>query len=338
MKIIAGDIGGTKTLLQLCEVDGVTRVIATRSYSSRAYEGLEAIAGEFLNETAQDTAPPAAACFAVAGPVRERKAKITNLPWMLDAEQLAARLGIERVLLINDMQGVGYGIEGLDAGELEVLQPGEPEAGGTRAILAAGTGLGQGAMVRRGGHHLVLATEGGHADFAPRDETQIELLRYLLRRASQVSCEMLLCGSGLAHIYAFLRETGRAAEPAWLGEALRQADDPAAVISTTALAAATPPIARLALDQFVSIYGAQAGNVALTLLATGGVYLAGGIVPKIAEAMRSGLFINAFRRNAAMGALLERVPVYIVKTPEIGLLGARRMAARPVEKKGHDST
>ncbi len=331
MNILAGDVGGTKVLLQLCDGGDPIRVIATQSYGSQTYDGLEAIVSKFLAENAPDDVPPSAACFAVAGPVRDQKAKITNLPWTLDAQQIAVRLGINRVHLINDMQGVGYGIDGLKADELEVLQAGEPEGCGTRAILAAGTGLGQGAMVWQRDHYEMLATEGGHADFAPRDEVEIDLLQYLLARLGQVSCETLLCGRGLTRIYEFLRETGRAAEPAWLADALHQADDPAAVISTTAMAADVPPIARLTLELFVRIYGAQAGNLALAFLATGGIYLAGGIVLKIAAAMRSGIFIESFRRNAAMSSLLERVPVSIVKTPEIGLQGARHMALRLTE-------
>jgi glucokinase len=334
MMILAGDIGGTKVLLQLCDASAPIRVIATQSYSSQAYDGLTPIITKFLAETARDSAPPTAACFAVAGPVRNQKAKITNLPWILDAEQLAVQLGIDRVLLINDMQGVGYGIDGLGAMELEVLQTGEPETRGTRAILAAGTGLGQGAMIWEKGHYTVLATEGGHADFAPRDELEMELLRYLLARLGQVSYEALLSGRGLVRIYEFLRDTRCATEPTWLAETVRESDDPAAVISTTAMAADAPPIARLTLERFVRIYGAQAGNLALTFLATGGVYIAGGIVVNIIEAMRSETFIEAFRRNIAMQSLLERVPLFIVQTPEIGLLGARRMAAQLMEPPG----
>jgi glucokinase len=326
MKILAGDVGGTKVFLQLCEITGSIHTIATRSYSSQAHDGLEQIITEFLAASGSASTPPAAACFAVAGPVRGHKAKITNLPWMLDAEQLAAQLRIERVLLINDMQGVGYGIEGLGAADLEVLQAGEPEAQGTRAILAAGTGLGQGAIVWREDRYLMLATEGGHADFAPRDQFELNLLRYLLDRMGQVSCETLLSGRGLARIYGFLRDTGQAPEPAWLAEALREADDPAAVISSTAVAADAPPIARLALERFVRIYGAQAGNLALTLLATGGVYIAGGIAPKIIAALKDGAFMVAFNRNAAMSSLLQRMPVYVALASDLCLRGARKLA------------
>jgi glucokinase len=334
MNILAGDIGGTKARLQLCNARGQTRVIVTRSYSSQAYDGLVPIVTEFLTETARNTAPPIAACFAVAGPVRDQRAKITNLPWMVDATHLATQLGIQRVFLINDIQGIGYGICGLDAKELEVLQVGAPESSGTRVIMAAGTGLGQGAMIRHKGDYAMLATEGGHADFAPRDELELDLLRYLLARLGQVSYETLLSGRGLMRIYEFLRDTGRAIEPAWIAAALHNADDPAAVISSTALAADAPAIAKLTLARFVRIYGAQAGNLALTFFATGGVYVAGGIVFNIAQAMRSGAFINAFRRNAAMSSLLERVPVSIVRTPEIGLYGARCVALRLTQSPG----
>jgi glucokinase len=331
MKILAGDVGGTKVLLQLCDVGASTRVIATKNYSSCAYEGLDRIVTEFLDEAATDDAQPSAACFAVAGPVRGRKAKITNLPWMLDADQLAVQLHVDHVHLINDMQGVGHGIDGLDVNELEVLQAGELNPRGPRAILAAGTGLGQGAMVWQEDRYVTLASEGGHADFAPRDDLEIALLQFLLARRGQVSCESLVSGRGLVHIYEFLRDTGHAEEPASLAEELRNSDDPAAVISARALAADGPPIAQLALERFVRIYGAVAGNLALTFLATGGVYIAGGIVLKIMDAMRTGAFIEAFRRNVAMQSLLERVPVYIVPAPDVCLLGARHVALRLLE-------
>ncbi|MDQ4146589.1 MAG: glucokinase [Pseudomonadota bacterium] len=334
MNILAGDVGGTKVLLQLCEIGGALRVIATRSYSSRRYDELASIITQFLAEASKDAEPPAAACFAVAGPVRDQKAKVTNLPWMLDAQQLAAALGMKHVLLVNDMHGVGYGIGTLGVADLEVLQAGEPETGGTRVIIAAGTGLGQGAMVWQQDRYVMLTTEGGHADFAPRDELEIDLLRYLLARHGQVSCEMLLSGRGLMRIYEFLRDNKRVAQPAWLAEALHEAIDPAAVISTAALDVDPPAIAVLALDCFIRAYGAQAGNLALTFLATGGVYIAGGIALKIATALRSGAFIQAFKRNATMQALLEKVPVSIIKTPEVCLLGARQLAINLMELPG----
>jgi glucokinase len=335
MQILAGDVGGTKVLLQLCDVSDTVCVIATKSYSSQRYAGLGPVVTEFLAETVEATAAPAAACFAVAGPVRDQKAKITNLPWMLDAEQLAAALSIDHVLLVNDMHGVGYGIDALGADDLEVLQSGEPEAAGTRVIIAAGTGLGQGAMIWQEDHYVMLATEGGHADFAPRDELEIDLLRYLLAQHGQASYEMILSGRGLLHLYEFLRDSGRAKEPAWFAEALGQADDPAAVISTTAQTATAPAIATIALERFVRIYGAQAGNLALTFFATGGVYIAGGIVLKNIEAIRSGAFIQAFRRNVTMRSLLARVPVLVARPLEVCLFGARYMASRLMASSGN---
>jgi glucokinase len=331
MKILAGDVGGTKVLLQLCDASDALRVIATSSYSSQCYDGLEPIVTEFLTDASEDAVPPAAACFAVAGPVRDQKAKITNLPWMLDAQQLAAAFGMNHVLLVNDMHGVGYGIDTLGADDFEVLQAGKPESGGTRVIIAAGTGLGQGAMIWQQDQYMMLSTEGGHADFAPRDELEIDLLRYLLARYEQVSYETILSGRGLMRLYEFLRDSGRAKEPAWLTEALRQANDAPAVISKAAMAVDAPGIAKLTLERFVRIYGAQAGNLALTFLATGGVYITGGIVLKNIEAMRCDTFIQAFRRNAAMESLLARVPVFVARPPEVCLLGARRMAMRLIE-------
>lgn len=326
MRILAGDIGGTKVLLQLCDVSEDVRVIATKSHASQSYDGLNRIANEFLAETARDTAPPAAACFAVAGPVRDRKARITNLPWLLDARELARQLHIGEVLLVNDMQGVGHGIDDLEDAELRVLQAGEREVHGSRAIIAAGTGLGEGAMVWQQDRYVMLPAEGGHADFAPRDELELELLRHLLDRMGQVSCETLLCGRGLVRIYKFLCDTGRAPEPPELAAAMRQADDPAALISASALTG-DAPIAELALERFARIYGALAGNLALTYLATGGVYLAGGIAPKIIDVLARDPFITAFNRNIAMSALLQRMPVYVVLASDLCLRGARRLAS-----------
>jgi glucokinase len=325
MHIVAGDIGGTKVLLQLCESGDPVRVVATRSYRSQAYAGLEPIVSEFLDELVKDTATPAAACFAVAGPVVGRRAKITNLPWMLDADRLADALGIGQVLLVNDMTGVGHGIDELGAGEQRILQAGEPTRHGVRVIIAAGTGLGQGAMVWQGDRYVMLASEGGHADFAPRDELELELLRYLRARLGQVSVENLLSGRGMTRIYEFLRDTGRAAEPPELAAALSQADDPAAVISASGMKHEAP-IASLALDRFARIYGAQAGNLALTFLATGGVFVAGGIAPKIIEVLARGSFIAAFNENRAMSSLLHRVPVHAALCSDLCLRGARRLA------------
>src|SRR5680860_100275 len=186
MRILAGDIGGTKVLLQLCDISEDVRIIATKSYASQSYDSLNRIATEFLAETARDTAPPAAACFAVAGPVRDFKARITNLPWLLDAKELAQQLHIGEVLLVNDMQGVGHGIDELEDAELSVLQAGVPEIHGPRAIIAAGTGLGEGAMVWHQDRYVMRPAEGGHADFAPRDELELELLRHLLTQMGQV--------------------------------------------------------------------------------------------------------------------------------------------------------
>ncbi len=329
MKILAGDIGGTKTLLELVDTDGGTEHVATtRSFTSHRYVTLAAIVDEFLRD--HRSVRPQAACFAVAGPVRDQKAKLTNLPWRLDAEQLAAELGIDRVLLVNDMHGMGHGVNDLSNADLRVLQAGEPEVRGVRLIIAAGTGLGQGAMVWQENRYVMLPTEGGHADFAPRDELELDLLRYLLSRLGQVSNEALLSGRGLIRIYEFLRDSGRVSEPPDLARALRNAHDPAAVISTRGLEG-NAPIAELAVDRFARIYGAVTGNLALSYLSTGGVYVAGGIAPKIIDALERGAFISAFNRNTAMSALLERIPVSVAMCSDLCLRGARRLAAKLLE-------
>lgn len=323
MLALAGDIGGTKTLLQLVDVqDGEPRTVSERSFSSQEYPDLTAIVREFLADT--DHNPPDSACFAVAGPVRAQRADITYLPWRLDAAQLSQRLTIPRVELINDFQGIGYGIETLHDDDLLTLQAGHPEPRGTRAILGAGTGLGEGILAWQGERYLMIASEGGHSDFAPRNEKEIELLRYLLQKQQRVSYDDLLSGKGLVAILHFLqRYHGHT-----IRHALQQAmdeGDAAAAISRSALAG-EDPLATEALEIFVGIYGAQAGNLALTCKATGGIYIAGGIAAKILDLMKSPGFIEAFGNKPPMRELLAEIPVYIVVNPKVGVQGAMKRA------------
>lgn len=325
--MLAGDIGGTKTLLGVAEcTESQVRTIATRRYESRSWSRLSDVAKEFLAAFPAAARGIQAACFAVAGPVIEheagQRAKVTNLPWEIDSRALARTLGIARVRLINDFQAVGYGIEALRTEDFITLQPGWAHPRGVRAVLGAGTGLGEGLLVWCGDRYEALASEGGHVDFAPADDLQIELLRYLRRKYGRVSAERVLSGPGLAEIRAFLsvREKGGG------GTAAAVPDDPAA-ISAAALAGADP-LAVQALELFVRLYGTHAGNLALTVLATGGVYLAGGIAPKIVAKLRDGAFIDAFNDKGRMRALTETMPVHVVMNPDAGLLGAALIASR----------
>ena len=325
MSVIAGDIGGTKTLLALAEGEGADfRILAERRYDSAAYDGLEAMVRAFL-AAVNDRAPrPDRACFAVAGPVSggtaRQTSRITNLPWALDSEDLAAALNLKKVRLINDFVGVGYGIEALGPDDLTELQPGRPAPDAPRAVLGAGTGLGHALLIPADGHYETYSSEGGHTDFAPADPLQTELLTSLRPQFPRVSTERVLSGPGLVLIHAFLRERRGGEESAALRAAMEHGD-PAAAIATFALED-KDPVAREALDLFVAIYGARAGDLALMTLSRGGLYLAGGIAPKIVERLRDGPFLAAFRTKGRMSDLMEEIPVRVVLNPQVGLWGA----------------
>lgn len=323
MRVIAGDIGGTKTLLQLAEADGKRcHALFERSYASRDYSSFEDVVRAFIDDSkgAQDK-PPVRACFGVAGPVRGTSVKVTNLPWDLQSSTLAELMGIESVRFINDFQAIGYSLPALDETDLVQLQAGDRDATGPRVIIGAGTGLGEGIVVPTGGTWLSLPSEGGHVEFAPVDELQIELLRFMMARHPRVTYERILSGSGLVAIYEFLHTRSGAATDASQLEAVLATPDPAAKISEAAMHD-RDVVAREALDLFVSIYGAQAGNLALTALATGGVYMAGGIAPKILPSLQKGQFLSQFCAKGRMQVLLKSIPVYVITNQQAGLLGA----------------
>lgn len=322
MRVIAGDIGGTKTLLQLAEVEGDRcHALFERSYASRDYSSFEDVVRAFIDDSAglQDQ-PAVRACFGVAGPVRGTSVKVTNLPWDLQAETLAGLTGIESVRFINDFQAIGYSLPALGETDLVQLQAGDRDAAGPRAVIGAGTGLGEGIVVPIGASWLSLPSEGGHVEFAPVDELQIELLRFMMARHPRVTYERILSGNGLVALYEFLHTRAGAADASRL-ESVLAAHDPAAEISEAALRD-RDVVAREALDLFVSIYGAQAGNLALTALATGGVYVAGGIAPKILPSMQQGQFLSRFCAKGRMRDLLKSIPVYVITNQRAGLLGA----------------
>lgn len=331
MKILAGDLGGTKTLLMIgtCQGTQVTSLFEQR-YDSAAFANLLPMMQTFLLEAGPHAQGLERACVAVAGPVVNtldgQTASITNLPWVFDNTTLAAQLGIARVRLINDFQGVGYGIEALGETDIVTLQTGTPAACGPRVVLGAGTGLGEGVLVWAHDFYEVLPSEGGHSDFAPTDSEQIELLQTLLGEFAHVSYERLLSGAGLVRIYEFLRARSVAPESAALRAAMLHGDA-AAAISAAALTE-TDSVAQAALDLFVRLYGAQAGNLALTVLPTGGVYIAGGIAAKILDKLRDGAFMKAFLAKGRMTALLADLPVRLVINSRVGLLGAALAASR----------
>jgi len=327
VRILAGDIGGTKTLVQIADVDvGQCDVVLEQRFESARYSDFSALLHEFLEAATGLTPQAEAACFGVAGPVTGDSARVTNLPWQLDAVAIGKHFGIPRVRLINDFQAVGYGIEALAPDDLRVLQAGKPRPHGPRAVIGAGTGLGEGLLVWQGGRYEMVASEGGHVDFAPLDELQWELLHHLMQQFEHVSYDRIVCGSGLVRIYEFLRARPDSGATPELHRAM-QGGDPAAAISQAALHGADP-LARQALDLFVQIYGAQTGNLALTAVATGGVFVAGGIAPKIIDKLTDGDFIRAFTRKGRMSDLLATIPVQVVLNPRVGLLGAALAASR----------
>jgi len=318
MIILAGDIGGTHTRLMLVKnhARDIT-VLYQRDYASQKFQGLVPLVQAFLQESAAKDRP-GRACFAVAGPVHDGRVKVTNLPWQLDSVSLAKSLGIEDVSLINDFEGIGYGIAHLDSKDFATLNPGAAEDRGNCVVLGAGTGLGQCLLTWCEDTYRVHATEGGHADFAARNEQEIELLRAFLQTRSRVSYEDLLSGRGLAAIHQYLCTIGNADAASHLN--LSRAEDAAEAISEKAKQGDV--LARSAMQSFMSVYGAHAGDLALATRATGGVYLAGGIACKNLEFMKSGEFMQAFTQKPPMTALLERMPVRVILNTDVGLLGA----------------
>jgi glucokinase len=324
MIVLAGDVGGTNARLALVELNGRSaRTVREDRYPSRDYPGLGSIVRRFFEEAA---GRPDRACFGIACPVVGEDCIAPNLPWTTNARTLAAEIEIPATTIINDFVAVGYGIELLGPSDLVTLQEGIPIAHGPIALIGAGTGLGQGFLIWGGDHYQVLPSEGGHGDFAPRDKLQAGLLQFLRQQFKRVSWERLLSGVGMVNGYRYLLASAVAPEQATV-RAEMESEDPAAVIARHGLAK-TDCLSDRALDLFCEIFGAQAGNLALTVVATGGVYLAGGIAPRIAERLKSGPFLSAFRDKGRMSELLARMPVHVIMNRNVGLLGAAAVAGR----------
>ena len=319
--ILAGDVGGTKVDLALFEfVEGSLNTIREKRYPARQYSGLEEIVKEFLG--AEKTS---AACFGVPGPVRDGRLRLTNLPWTLDSRELSKTLNIQHVFLINDLQANGYGIAELKADQICVLSEGDARQIGNRALISAGTGLGECFMIWDGRDYVPYPSEGGHSDYAPRNEDEIDLLRFLKQKYNgRISFERIVSGQGLTNIYEFLREVRGLEEPVWLAERLA-AEDPNAVIAELGLNAKSE-ICEKTLDMFVSAYGAEAGNLALKVLAVGGLYVGGGIAPKILEKLKDGTFMKAFTDKGRLSQLLINTPVRVILESRTALLGAAAYA------------
>jgi len=324
MRVLAGDIGGTKTAVAVVEIGGKRLSVGRHGrYPSGDYASLEEILEHFL---LPERRRPSVAAFGVAGPVREGRAKVTKLPWTIDERKIAQLTGIGRVRILNDFVAAALGISYLSPRQVLTLAAGRAEPGGPIALIGAGTGLGQAALVSVAGQYEPLASEGGHADFGPRDPTEDRLVSALRARFGRVSRDRLLSGEGLTLLFDFLRDEGFAPESPGVVEA-SQREDRAAVISRFALARADR-LCQEALRLFVSIYGSEAGNLALQYRATGGLYVGGGIAARIVEALKAPEFLNAFRNKPPMEELLSRIPVRVVREPRLGLFGAAAAAYR----------
>jgi len=321
--ILAGDIGGTKTRLAIIDVSGSRlHTRAEETYPSQAYDSLDSIIRVFIDahSTKVDSA-----CFGIAGPVRDNRVTATNLPWQIDAAELSAHYGIARVFLLNDLEANAWGIQVLSPDDIHELQPGSIAPHGNAAIIAAGTGLGEAGMYFDGSRLLPFATEGGHCGFSPATEQEIELLRFLQRQHRHVSWERILSGPGLVHIHDFLRQAAQTTAPLWLLKEMRNGD-PAAVISTAAQAG-RDTVCGQALQLFIHLYGVEAGNLALKHMATGGLYIGGGIAPQILDGLIQGDFIAGFLGQGRMRPLLEQMPVRVILNDRTALYGPAVYAA-----------
>jgi glucokinase len=318
--LVVGDIGGTKTLLALFAPGADPRKpVAEKEYHSSSYAGLDVIVRAFLQETGQQAAM---GCFDVAGPVVKGAVHTTNLPWTMDEQGLAQAIGLQRVILLNDLKAIAYAVPRLQPADRYTLNAGEPEPEGAMAVVAPGTGLGEAFLVWDGRDYIACASEGGHASFAPADDRQADLWRHLRQRFGEVSFERVCSGLGIANIYDFLRDTQVFAEPPDFAARLAAAADRTPLISQAGLDdAAGNPLAAATMAIFVAVLGAEAGNLALKVMSTGGVYLAGGIPAHVLPLLTDGRFLEAFTAKGRLGAVLRKMPVHVV-TARAALLGA----------------
>ena len=321
--ILAGDIGGTHARLAYFQPqNGHLRLISERVFPSREHSELGEIVTEFVRDSGTH---PEAACFGIAGPVRNGRVETSNLPWVIEQSRLAQQIHLPATLLINDLEASAWGIGALAGSDLVSLNHVTGPAVGNQAVIAPGTGLGEAGLFWDGSRHHVFACEGGHTDFAPQGDLQIELLRFLRSRFGHVSYERILSGPGLVNVYEFLRDNGHGKESPALATALSTGDR-AAAISHAALDG-SDTMAQKAMEIWISVFGAEASNLALKVMATGGLFLAGGISPKVLAGLTGPLFMQAFLDKGRMRALVEAIPVQVVTNEKTGLLGAARCAA-----------
>jgi glucokinase len=322
--ILAGDTGGTKTRLALYEQIAESFIRRqTETFVSPDFPNLQEIIRTFL---ARHHVSVQKACFGVPGPVVNGRAASTNLPWITDEKQIAQAVGITSVRLVNDLVATTSSLPFLRADDLLTLHPGAPMGEETRfGVVAPGTGMGEGYLYRTAEQLLALPSEGGHTDFAPNSAREIELLKYLQKKFGRVSYERILCGPGLVNIYNFLKDTGAAPEPLELAQRMRE-ENPAAIISATGQNGEFEICAKT-LDIFVSVLGAKAGNVALTMVTTGGVYLGGGIPPKIIQKLADGAVVKAFHHKGRLSEFMKTIPLYVIRDDHAALLGSAYLAS-----------
>ena len=339
--VLAGDIGGTKVHLALYSFEsGRLHIVRDEKFAAGNFASLDLVVNEFLSvEASEGKDSIVAACFGCPGPVRDGRLKLTNLPWTLDVHDLAKSLDIQHIFLINDLEANGYGIPELAPESIYTLHRADESAVGHRGLIAAGTGLGEALLIWDGKqNHTPLPSEGGHCDFGPRTDTDVALLQYLRRTlGGRVSCERVVSGLGIRNVYAFLRDDQKWEEPAWLRERLSTAADPNAVIGECAEDGSSP-ICFETMQIFSAAYGAEAGNIALKVLAAGGIYLGGGIAPKILKTLGNGAFTEAFLDKGRLSSVLEAIPVRVILDDTCALLGAAAYAeARASEISGRSA-
>jgi glucokinase len=319
--ILAGEIGATRTRLAAFETQGNQLQCAVeKTYMSQQHDGLPGVLAHFIKT---EGIPVHSACFGVAGPVRAGRSKISNLPWVIDAREIAKQLRLNSVGLLNDLEAYAYGIDGLESKDFITLSEGAEGAEGNRAVISAKTGLGMAGLYWDGFRHHPFACEGGHADFAPRNDLQMELLAYLQKKYGRISCERILSGPGIKNIYDFLRDAHKAEEPEWLRAQMSAAPDPPALISQMALENKSA-ICDQTLSIFVSVFGAETGNCALNFMSTGGIFIGGSIAAKIVRKMNDPVFLESFLDKGRMATILKDMPVKIVANDESGMIGAAR--------------
>jgi glucokinase len=338
--ILAGDVGGTKVHLALYDFeDGKLRPVRDHKFPAAEFNTLEDVVKHFFSgadgNPQVDPSQILAACFGCPGPVRDGRIKLTNLPWSLDSRALSASLSIQHIFLINDLEANGYGIPELAPEKISTLHEGDPAAIGNRGLISAGTGLGEALLIWDGAKHRPIPSEGGHCDFAARTDREIALLQYLRRTLNgRVSFERVVSGLGIKNVYAFLRDDQKMEEPDWLRERMTT-EDPNAVIGQCAEDGSSE-ICKETMEIFAGAFGAEAGNIALKVLATGGMYLGGGIAPKVLKTLQGGSFMQAFLDKGRLSNVLEAIPVQVILDDTCALLGAAAYAeARAAELSGH---